>query len=173
MSGGLPRVPARQRAVRPSYYVPEGVGFDGILGSQGDAAEDDEDEDEVGEVGVMDEVVAGDAQTEKKNRFRWDAGVLKLKGKQQGGRVGAFGRLKYQFFFPRMKKELPSGIGTIFSLGPENSGFNGATPARKKEEGREGWLTFTGSSSCGASDSPSSPSMALSSSFSCQSSSSF
>lgn len=36
----------------------------------------------------------------------------------------------HQFFFPRMKKELPSGIGTIFSFGPENSGFNGATPAK-------------------------------------------
>lgn len=38
----------------------------------------------------------------------------------------------HQFFFPRMKKELPSGIGTIFSFGPENSGFNGATPAKKE-----------------------------------------
>lgn len=40
-----------------------------------------------------------------------------------------------------MKKELPSGIGTIFSLGPENSGFNGATPAIKKREYREGIST--------------------------------
>lgn len=32
-----------------------------------------------------------------------------------------------------MKKELPSGIGTIFSLGPEKSGFNGATPTIKKK----------------------------------------
>lgn len=40
----------------------------------------------------------------------------------------------YQFFFPRIKKELPSGIGTIFSLGPENSGFKGATPAKKKKK---------------------------------------
>lgn len=39
----------------------------------------------------------------------------------------------HQFFFPRRKKELPSGIGTIFSFGPENSGFNGATPAIKKD----------------------------------------
>lgn len=47
----------------------------------------------------------------------------------------------YQFFFPRMKKELPSGIGTIFSLGPENSGFNGATPAIKKGEYKTGVST--------------------------------
>lgn len=40
------------------------MGFDGILSSQGNTAEDDEDEDDVGEVGVMDEVVAGDSQTE-------------------------------------------------------------------------------------------------------------
>jgi len=40
------------------------VGFDWILGSQGDTAEDDEDEDEVGEVVVMDEVVAGDSQAD-------------------------------------------------------------------------------------------------------------
>lgn len=37
--------------------------FDWILSSQGNTTEDDEDEDEVGEVGVMDEVVAGDSQT--------------------------------------------------------------------------------------------------------------
>lgn len=40
------------------YGVPEWVGFDGILSSQWNTAEDDEDENEVGEVGVMDEVVA-------------------------------------------------------------------------------------------------------------------
>lgn len=39
------------------------MGFDWILSSQGNTTEDDEDEDEVGEVGVMDEVVAGDSQT--------------------------------------------------------------------------------------------------------------
>lgn len=44
-----------------SYDVSEGVRFDGILRSQRDAAEDDEDEDEVGEVGMMDEVVARDS----------------------------------------------------------------------------------------------------------------
>ena len=38
--------------------------FDWILSSQGNTTEDDEDEDEVGEVRVMDEVVAGDSQTE-------------------------------------------------------------------------------------------------------------
>lgn len=40
------------------------MGFDGILSSQRDAAEDDEDEDEVSEVGMVDEVVAGDPQAE-------------------------------------------------------------------------------------------------------------
>lgn len=43
----------------------------------------------------------------------------------------------YQFFFPRMKKELPSGIGTIFSFGPEKSGFNGATPAKKQKKTKQ------------------------------------
>lgn len=43
------------------YNVPERVGFDGILSSQRNTAEDDEDEDEVGEVRVVDEVVAGDS----------------------------------------------------------------------------------------------------------------
>lgn len=82
----------------------------------------------------------------------------------------------YQFFFPRMKKELPSGIGTIFSLGPEKSGFRGATPTMKTQ------LQYTLSVKMvnvsllpwlRLSNSPSSPSMTLSSSFSCQSSSSF
>lgn len=53
------------------------MGFDGILSSQRDAAEDDEDEDEVSEVGMVDEVVAGDPQTgderERRKRFTsWD-----------------------------------------------------------------------------------------------------
>lgn len=43
----------------------------------------------------------------------------------------------YQFFFPRIKKELPSGIGTIFSFGPEKSGFNGATPAKKNKANKK------------------------------------
>lgn len=54
--------------------------------------------------------------------------------------LGPFGAqmiLNYQFFFPRMKKELPSGIGMIFSLGPENSGFNGATPTVKYKENKK------------------------------------
>lgn len=50
---------------REPYDVSERVGFDGILSSQRDAAEDDEDEDEVGEVGVVNEVVAGNSQTEE------------------------------------------------------------------------------------------------------------
>lgn len=82
--------------------------------------------------------------------------------------------LKYQFFFPRMKKELPSGIGTIFSLGPENSGFNGATPTHTRHtRWTSSGLSQYGWSFSWQSHSPSSPSMALSSSFSCQSSSSF
>lgn len=107
------------------------MGFDWILSSQGNATEDDEDENEVGEVGVMDEVVAGNSQTED-GKKKWNVLVLKQRTQMRG-------RLKiidvhladYQFFFPRMKKELPSGIGTIFSLGPENSGFSGATPLIK------------------------------------------
>lgn len=55
---------------RGSYYVSEGVGFDGILSSQRNTAEDDEDEDEVGEVGMVDEVVAGHPQTEKEREKR-------------------------------------------------------------------------------------------------------
>lgn len=48
------------------------MGFDRILSSQGNATEDDEDEDEVGEVGVMDEVVAGNSQTENgKEKEKW------------------------------------------------------------------------------------------------------
>ena len=33
-----------------------------------------------------------------------------------------------QFLFPSRKKELPSGMGTIFSLGGEKSGLSGTTP---------------------------------------------
>lgn len=88
----------------------------------------------------------------------------------------------YQFFFPRMKKELPSGMGTIFSLGPENSGFKGATPEKRKDNNNTENQRMTKhlhvdrccpSSRWIPSLSPSSPSIALSSSFSCQSSSSF
>ena len=45
-----------------TYDVPEGVVPDWVLSSQWDATEDDEDEDEVGEVAVMNEVVAGYSQ---------------------------------------------------------------------------------------------------------------
>lgn len=44
--------------------------LNGILSSQRNTAEDDEDEDEVGEVGVMDEVMAGDTQTENGKQQR-------------------------------------------------------------------------------------------------------
>lgn len=40
------------------------MGFDRVLGSQRNTAEDDEDEDEVCEVGMVDEVVAGNSQAE-------------------------------------------------------------------------------------------------------------
>lgn len=56
-----------------SYYVSEGVGLDGVLSSQRNTAEDDEDEDEVGEVGMVDEVVAGHSQTENE-REKWQRG---------------------------------------------------------------------------------------------------
>ena len=41
--------------------------------------------------------------------------------------------LTYQFLFPRMKKELPSGMGSIFSFGAENSGFTGIIPRERGE----------------------------------------
>lgn len=111
-----------------SYYVSEWVRFDWILGSQRNTTEDDEDENEVGEVGVMDEAVAGNSQTEKWHRETW---IYTRVGDL--GQCVAGGTSNYQFFFPRIKKELPSGIGTIFSFGPENSGFNGATPEKNTE----------------------------------------
>lgn len=46
-----------------SYNVPEWMGFDWILSSQRDTAEDDEDEDEVGKIRMMDEAMAGYTQT--------------------------------------------------------------------------------------------------------------
>lgn len=66
---------ARLRCGR-SYYVPERVGFDWILSSQGNTTEDDEDEDEVGEVGVMDEVVAGNSQTENGKEITKKSGLF-------------------------------------------------------------------------------------------------
>lgn len=59
-----------------SYYVPERVGFNWILSSQGNTTEDDEDEDEVGEVGVMDEVVAGNSQTDNEKEITMKSGLL-------------------------------------------------------------------------------------------------
>lgn len=53
------------------------MGFDWILSSQGNTAEDDEDENEVGEVGVMDEVVAGDSQTENGKEITNKSGLFK------------------------------------------------------------------------------------------------
>lgn len=59
-----------------SYYVSEWVGFDWILSSQGNTTEDDEDENEVGEVGVMDEVVAGNSQTENGKKITEKGGLF-------------------------------------------------------------------------------------------------
>lgn len=117
-----------------SYYVSERVGFDRILSSQWDAAEDDEDEDEVGEVGMMDEVVACNSQTG--NRTEREGGLILQYPDEKRAEIILAACLisHHQFFFPRMKKELPSGIGTIFSFGPENSGFNGATPVKKQNK---------------------------------------
>lgn len=83
------------------------------------------------------------------------------------------GTSNYQFFFPRIKNELPSGIGTIFSFGPENSGFNGATPEINTETKKVKRSVDMSVGVTSGSHSPSSPSIALNSSFSCQSSSSF
>lgn len=80
----------------------------------------------------MDEVVARDSQTA--NGTEQGGGLILHCPNEKRAEVIVAARLisDHQFFFPRMKKELPSGIGTIFSFGPENSGFNGATPAKKK-----------------------------------------
>lgn len=52
------------------------MGFDWILGSQGNTTEDDEDENEVREVGMMDEIVAGDSQTENGEKVRREVDYL-------------------------------------------------------------------------------------------------
>lgn len=52
------------------------MGFDWILSSQGYTTEDDEDENEVGEVGVMDEVVAGNSQTENGKKITEKGGLF-------------------------------------------------------------------------------------------------
>lgn len=46
-----------------THIVPEGVGSDWILSSQGAAAEDDEDQDEVGEDVMVDQSVTGHTDT--------------------------------------------------------------------------------------------------------------
>lgn len=71
--------------------------------------------------------------TRKLRTEGYERDMMFIGASQWGLKLGCFVS-DYQFFFPRMKKELPSGIGTIFSLGPENSGFNGATPEKKRKE---------------------------------------
>jgi len=68
----------------------------------------------------------GSGSTEPSEQHRDTAGVSAC---AEGRRLA-----HYQFFLPRMKNELPSGMGTIFSFGPENSGFRGATPAARGGE---------------------------------------
>lgn len=61
--GTFPGVGGRvQRIGGDAYVVPEGRVLHGVLGGQGDAAEQDEEEDEVGEDGVVDNAVALDAE---------------------------------------------------------------------------------------------------------------
>lgn len=55
------------------------MGFDWILSSQGNTTEDDEDEDEVGEVWVMDEIVAGNSQTENGKEITKKSGCIHVK----------------------------------------------------------------------------------------------
>lgn len=78
---------------------------------------------------MVDEVVAGDSQTENEREKRQRGGFIRGKSRQRSAPVAA--KPPHQFFFPRIKKELPSGMGTIFSLGPEKSGLSGATPAKR------------------------------------------
>lgn len=82
----------------------------------------------------MDEVVACNSQTG--NRTEREGGLISENPDEKRAEMILAACLisHHQFFFPRMKKELPSGIGTIFSFGPENSGFNGATPVKKKKK---------------------------------------
>lgn len=47
---------------RGAYVVPEGGVLHGVLGGQGDAAEQDEEEDQVGEDGVIDDAMALEAE---------------------------------------------------------------------------------------------------------------
>lgn len=66
------------------------MGFDWILSSQGNTTEDDEDEDEVGEVWVMDEIVAGNSQTENGKEITKKSGCLYVKAcnRNQLGVIG-------------------------------------------------------------------------------------
>lgn len=82
----------------------------------------------------MDEVVACNSQTG--NRTGREGGLILQYPDEKRAEIILAACLisHHQFFFPRMKKELPSGIGTIFSFGPENSGFNGATPVKKTKQ---------------------------------------
>lgn len=54
------------------------MGFDWILSSQGNTTEDDEDEDEVGEVWMMDEIVAGNSQTENGKEITKKSGCIRI-----------------------------------------------------------------------------------------------
>lgn len=57
-----PQKDRAHRTKRRAYMVPEGGVLDGVLSSQGDAAEQDEEEDEVGEDRVIDNAVALQAE---------------------------------------------------------------------------------------------------------------
>lgn len=114
-----------------TYNVPDWVSFDWIFSSQWKTTKYDEDEDDVGEVMMMNEVMAGDSET------KLTLGMSKIKISINDNHHRWLGhwkilKMKYQFFFPRMKKELPSGIGTIFSLGWKLSTFMGVPIPLKK-----------------------------------------
>ncbi len=90
------------------------MSFDWVFSSQRKTTEYDEDEDQVGEVMMMNEVVAGDSETVNISMVNLRSEIRKI---IIISKHHLYHFLTYQFFFPRMKKELPSGIGTIFSLG--------------------------------------------------------
>lgn len=121
------------------------MSFDRILGSQRETTEDDEEEDEVGKVRMVNEVVTSDTeagQTEKRKRrlhnekevmtemtciyeFYLINNIVQVLSCRHLN-------ITHQFFLPRIKKELPSGIGTIFSLGWKLSTFIGTAPWENK-----------------------------------------
>lgn len=71
-------VPSREEGARgtgSAYVVPEGGVLDGVLGGQGDAAEQDEEEDQVGEDRVVDDAVALEAKP------AWGGGEKRSVGK--------------------------------------------------------------------------------------------